>query len=168
MPELAVSRRVVRHHGSEDNTLGPDDCKAHALGPVANTDTKLLIYGLFHEGRVLAHNGGHENSKDATDFAILIRSYADAGNRDRLYGDAISVMEAVDYREDLAAARLLGLDVARIMTEHTRVHLTKLLEDSKARERLTTHMAREWGGTDDADSEAEVLLQQFAIGVEGT
>ena len=57
MPELAVSRRVVRHHGSEDNTLGPDDCKAHALGPVANTDTKLLIYGLFHEGRVLAHNG---------------------------------------------------------------------------------------------------------------
>ncbi len=113
---------------------------------------------------------GHENSKDATDFAILIRSYADAGNRDRLYGDAINVMEAVDYREDLAAARLLGLDVARIMTEHTRVHLTKLLEDGKARERLTTHMAREWSGTDDADSEAEVLLEQFAIGVgvEGT
>ncbi len=111
---------------------------------------------------------GHENSKDATDFAILIRSYADAGNRDRLYGDAINVMEAVDYREDLAAARLLGLDVARITTEHTRVHLTKLLEDGKARERLTTHMAREWSGTDDADSEAEVLLEQFAIGVEGT
>ena len=111
---------------------------------------------------------GHENSKDATDFAILIRSYADAGNQDRLFGDAINVMEAVDYREDLAAARLLGLDVARIMTEHTRVHLTKLLEDGKARERLTTHMAREWSGTDDADSEAEVLLEQFAIGVEGT
>ena len=25
-----------------------------ALGPVANTDTKLLIYGLFQKGRVLA------------------------------------------------------------------------------------------------------------------
>jgi len=110
---------------------------------------------------------GHENSKDATDFAILIRSYADAGNRDRLYGDAINVMEAVDYREDLAAARLLGLDVAGIMTEPTRIHLTKLLEDGKARERLTTHMSREWSGTDDADSETEVLLEQFAIGVEG-
>ena len=34
--------------------------KPTALGPVANTDTKLLIYGLFQKGRVLAH--------DALDF----------------------------------------------------------------------------------------------------
>ena len=39
---------MVRHDGSEDNTLGPDDCKAHA---------KLLIYRLFQEGRVLAQDG---------------------------------------------------------------------------------------------------------------
>ena len=30
--------------------------KPTALGPVANTDTKLLIYGLFQEGRVLAQD----------------------------------------------------------------------------------------------------------------
>ena len=48
---------MVRHHGSEDNTLGPDDCKAYGLGPVANTDSKLLIYGLFQKGRVLAQDG---------------------------------------------------------------------------------------------------------------
>ena len=28
-----------------------------ALGPVANTDTKLLIYGLFQKSRVLAQDG---------------------------------------------------------------------------------------------------------------
>ncbi len=28
-----------------------------ALGPVANTDAKLLIYQLFQEGRVLAQDG---------------------------------------------------------------------------------------------------------------
>ena len=28
-----------------------------ALGPVANTDAKLLIYKLFQEGRVLAQDG---------------------------------------------------------------------------------------------------------------
>ena len=33
--------------------------KPTALGPVANTDTKLLIYGLFQKGRVLAQDGGH-------------------------------------------------------------------------------------------------------------
>ena len=31
--------------------------KPAALGPVANTDTKLLIYGLFQKGRVLAQDG---------------------------------------------------------------------------------------------------------------
>ena len=28
-----------------------------ALGPIANTDTKLLVYGLFQKGRVLAQDG---------------------------------------------------------------------------------------------------------------
>ena len=28
-----------------------------ALGPVTNTNTKLLIYGLFQKGRVLAQDG---------------------------------------------------------------------------------------------------------------
>ena len=28
-----------------------------ALGPVANTDTKLLIYGLFQKSRILAQDG---------------------------------------------------------------------------------------------------------------
>ena len=31
--------------------------KPTALDTVANTDTKLLIYGLFQEGRVLAQDG---------------------------------------------------------------------------------------------------------------
>ena len=31
--------------------------KPTALGPVANTDTKLLIDGLFQKGRVLAQDG---------------------------------------------------------------------------------------------------------------
>ena len=30
--------------------------KPTALGPVANTDFKLLIYGLFQKGRVLAQD----------------------------------------------------------------------------------------------------------------
>ena len=30
--------------------------KPTALGPVANTDTKLLIYNLFQQGRVLAQD----------------------------------------------------------------------------------------------------------------
>ncbi len=35
--------------------------KPTALGPGANTDTKLLIYGLFQKGRVLAQDGVSQN-----------------------------------------------------------------------------------------------------------
>ena len=44
--------------------------KPTALGPVANTDTKLLIYRLFQKVRVLAQDGEHQN---------LIRSASDQG-----------------------------------------------------------------------------------------
>ena len=49
--------------------------KPTALGPVANTDTKLLIYGLFQKGRVLAQDGVTETktapaaSSRSTSFA---------------------------------------------------------------------------------------------------
>ena len=39
--------------------------KPTALGPVANTDTKLLIYGLFQKGRVLA-----QDDEDADGYLI--------------------------------------------------------------------------------------------------
>ena len=38
-------------------TLSQTIVKPTALGPVANTDTKLLIYRLFQKGRVLARDG---------------------------------------------------------------------------------------------------------------
>ena len=37
-----------------------------ALGPVANTDTKLLIYGLFQKGRVLAQDGMTQVARNVT------------------------------------------------------------------------------------------------------
>ena len=39
--------------------------KPTALGPVANTDTKLLIYGLFQKGRVLAQDGTLQQFREA-------------------------------------------------------------------------------------------------------
>ena len=40
--------------------------KPTALGPVANTDTKLLIYGLFQKGRVLAQDGMTQVARNVT------------------------------------------------------------------------------------------------------
>ena len=51
--------------------------KPTALGSVANTDTKLLIYGLFQKGRVLAQDGISRLSKDAssTNSEIYARTF---------------------------------------------------------------------------------------------
>ena len=46
--------------------------KPTALGPVANTDTKLLIYGLFQKGRVLAQDGSAPCARTETG---LLRFY---------------------------------------------------------------------------------------------
>ena len=40
--------------------------KPTALGPVANTDTKLLIYGLFQKGRVLAQDAVRSAERSLT------------------------------------------------------------------------------------------------------
>ena len=49
--------------------------KPTALGPVANTDTKLLIYGLFQKGRVLAQDEILLGSLAAC-ITITLRLYA--------------------------------------------------------------------------------------------
>ena len=38
------------------------------LGPVANTDTKLLIYGLFQKSRILAQDGVNRQEQDVIDY----------------------------------------------------------------------------------------------------
>ena len=42
--------------------------KPTALGPVANTDTKFLIYGLFQKGRVLAQDGVSGKGKESVNL----------------------------------------------------------------------------------------------------
>ena len=67
--------------------------KPTALGPVANTDTKLLIYGLFQKGRVLAQDG-IENVFHGSDYGVM---------PEFVFPDAA-------YSEDVAAPKRLGAE----------------------------------------------------------
>ena len=55
--DLAGRVGLGRRRLAEQHLLGQTIVKPTALGPVANTDTKLLIYSLFQKGRVLAQDG---------------------------------------------------------------------------------------------------------------
>ena len=50
--------------------------KPTALGPVANTNTKLLIYGLFQKGRVLAQDDIDFRRQAPTSWSRAILSWS--------------------------------------------------------------------------------------------
>lgn len=115
--------------------------------------------------KLLAWNDrGREDSRDARDFALLLRSYREAGNEDRLYGDEISLLEAVGYDIELAGARLLGKDAARIVAPPTRAQVVALLNDAARSGRLAKDMARGLRHAEDPIAEAEASIAQFRVG----
>ena len=63
-----------------------------ALGPVANTDTKLLIYGLFQKGRVLAQDGDGAGLR----FSVSLGDSSVSSDR----GDTVESTEANRERHD--------------------------------------------------------------------
>jgi predicted nucleotidyltransferase len=107
---------------------------------------------------------GTADSKDAVDLALLLRQYGAAGNEDRLYGAEMAVMEAVSYDLDLAGARLLGRDAARITGAETRTRLLALLDENRT-EQLACAMARDMGAVRDPVAAARALIGQLAAGL---
>jgi predicted nucleotidyltransferase len=108
---------------------------------------------------------GVENPKDAIDLGALLRSYGAAGNEERLFGEEIGLLEALDYDMDLASPRLLGKDSGQVTTTETRNKVLALLDDVATLERLLRDMAKGFRGADDAIGEAERLIAQFRIGL---
>ncbi len=53
--------------------------------------------------------------KDASDFQLILTRYLEAGNRDRLYTEAVQLLEADDYDDARAGAWMLGADVGWLL-----------------------------------------------------
>lgn len=116
---------------------------------------KLLAWG----------DRGAADPRDAIDLAMLLRQYGAAGNEDRLYGAESGVLEAAGYDVDLAGARLLARDAARIGGAETRARLLALLDDARHLERLARAMARDMGAVPDPVAAAGKLVGQFTAGL---
>jgi predicted nucleotidyltransferase len=73
------------------------------------------------------------SDKDAHDLLLLMRTYLDAGNQDRLWseeGDLVG--EDFDYVR--AGSRLLGRDIATILSPDIKVVVVKILEKETGRQ----------------------------------
>jgi predicted nucleotidyltransferase len=113
--------------------------------------------------KLLAWNDrGLQDNKDAQDLFFLLQHYHDAGNHDRLYGDAYALMEACEFELSLAGAALLGYDVGVILHDVSRQSLLAVLADPRKSDRLIVHMTR-FAGTE--PETAVRLLNEFERGL---
>lgn len=61
----------------------------------------------------------NDRERDIQDLWILLRQYLNAGNRDRLFEDHLDLVDK-NFDDELAGARVLGRDVAKLLTAQTR------------------------------------------------
>lgn len=105
-----------------------------------------------------------QNPKDAFDLLTLLRQYNEAGNQERVYEDAITALEAVEYDVELAGAWLLGHDASALSSLDTRVQLSAFFGGSELMERLAADMSKALRGHDTPLDYSRALLDQFLKG----
>jgi predicted nucleotidyltransferase len=79
---------------------------------------------------------------DAADLRRLLKDYGNAGNEVRLYGAEWKLLEDANFDPVLAGARLLGKDVAIIVTKEIADKIAGILESEEQFERLLIQMLR--------------------------
>ena len=80
---------------------------------------------------------GNTTTKDAIDLLQLVSTYAHAGKLDRLYEEAIPILEAAEFDVQMAGAQLLGRDVRLICPELMDGVIGRLIRDEATFERLS-------------------------------
>jgi predicted nucleotidyltransferase len=99
------------------NVAGFSEARASALlvelaeglvAPVASLPSLAML-------KLIAWRERHlQSQKDATDFLLIARHYADAGNYHRLYETEAALLQAANFDPELAGAALLGKDAAAV------------------------------------------------------
>jgi predicted nucleotidyltransferase len=110
---------------------------------------------------------GSDNPKDAVDLAEILERYADAGNQERIYGEAAAALESLQYDPQRAGMWLLGRDLARLTSDATRDTVIGVLREPRQRDRLATHMIRGQPVDDNAYEAARTSLADFCAGILG-
>ncbi len=92
----------------------------------------LLILKLF------AWEGRHRDlpKHDAYDIRLLVASYSESWNQDRLYEEADDLLQRYGYDTSLAAAALLGRDARAIAKRATLDHMRVILENEVSNDAL--------------------------------
>ncbi|MEJ8567665.1 nucleotidyl transferase AbiEii/AbiGii toxin family protein [Elongatibacter sediminis] len=132
---IADSQTKIRWQPDEDTELdltGFDEAFDHAIPVTVSRDPHTEARVASAAGLVLlkifSWNDRRPKSKDAIDLGILIRSYLQAGNEERLWDEHDDLLHHEDFDFQVAGARILGRDLARICRKETREKILEILD----------------------------------------
>ena len=158
-PELDVVMSVSGYQEALESAL------------LVELDTDLAIKVVSLAGLAIlkifawSERGTTTENKDALDLLTLLRSYNEAGNKDRIYEvPAPEVLDDMNYDPKLMGAWLLGYDVAAIADHSTIETMAELIDGKK--ENLIVQMAKSLPGNEGTLDAAEALLSSFTQGIQ--
>lgn len=86
-----------------------------------------------------------ERDRDASDLALIIRNYTDAGNVERIFNEALDLVDSEDFDYVSVGARLLGRDIAVVLSTDAMTAVLEILNDETGKQdryRLIEDMMR--------------------------
>lgn len=131
-PEEDIVMRVTGFSDGLESAV-PVRLDQNLIIPVVSLPV-LLVLKLF------AWKDRKHEMRDAPDIYTLLRQYGDAGNEDRLFGEDMDILEAEGYDFELAGARLIAHDAARVVSADTQKRLREILESDGLMEELTNQI----------------------------
>lgn len=108
--------------------------------------------------KILAWNDRPDRDKHPSDVLLILRRYHQVGQEDRLYDEAIDLLERYDYDVELAGAALLGRDASRDIVQDVRLQVMHVLANDRNADKFIAQMTRSHSG---AVEHAARLLQVF-------
>jgi predicted nucleotidyltransferase len=122
-PENSIKMSVIGFQEANDTTQIVTLSENPALDVNVVTPQSLVLLKLTAWKDRCA-----QNTKDAQDLAFILLNYLDAGNNKRLYEEHQDWVENIDFDYEISGARLLGHDMAAIISGSTKLIINQLLE----------------------------------------
>ena len=120
----------------EMNVIGFDDALMNTEDILIQTEPDVIVKAASVESlamlKIIAWNDRaiDKRIKDARDLYLIISTYLQAGNEERLFDKHYDIVEeATDY--ELTGARLLGRDILNLASNKVRESILNILKDDK-------------------------------------
>jgi predicted nucleotidyltransferase len=158
------------HKDPEMTTAGFIEAYKSSLAVRLSPDLEIKVVslpGLALLKIIAWYDRPNDRERDIQDLWILLKQYLNAGNRDRLFDEHLDLVDD-DFDYELAGARVLGRDVAKLLTDQTRSIVMSVLSEEapgKGIRRMASVINRHDLSLDDITEHALGMLRSFREGI---